>query len=618
VKLHTKLIASLIAGLAFVVIIAQFFQYAQMSKDIEGLAESNIELLKMREEGFARNMYISIARAVSGSLERGEMDKFTKLLNEQKKMEGLLEFSLYDNMGTVVFSSDSSFLGKKIPTENKKKLYTDPSILLLWEKEAIEIYKPQEINPDCIRCHTTWNLGEICGVIGFKFSTKALAKVQAQAESTITEMKNSALTTSLLSGLGILVVLLFTMNFLLQKLVTRPLNKTVEMLKDIAEGEGDLTRRLAVNTRDEVGEVAKWFNTLMDKLQHMIKRLFDDISNLNTSSELLQQISEEMASKANEMSTQSHETAIATDKTAKNITNIAGSAEEVSAQVSSVNSSSRKVSRNLQDIGTSVTNVSGAVHSLATSIEQMYATLNEVAKNSARGASVTSDASKKADNTSEIVTKLGEGAKEVGDVVAMIKGIATQTNLLALNASIEAAGAGDAGKGFAVVANEVKELARQTARATEDIREKIEGMQSNTETAIQAIRSILKVINEINSIMGTIAASVEQQTATTNEISKNVGETASDANAASTNVHKVIEIEKEFSISINEVAQAAGTIARDATEASSTTDKVSDNVSIVNDAAEDTTRGAEQVKTQAEDLAILARQLHTIIGQFKV
>lgn len=617
-KLHSKLIFSLVAGLAFVVIIAQSFQYINMSEDIADFTRTNIELLKKREEGFAKNMYVSIARAVSGSLERGEMDKFNRLLKEQKNVEGLLEFSLYDRNGRVVYSSETSALGRVLPDTDRDRLYSDAAMHFSWEKDAIEIYKPQEIFPDCIRCHTDWQLGGICGVIGFKFSTQALVRVQSEAENTLAVIKKSAFTTSLVSVVGIVLVLWFTMHFLLKRLVTRPLNRTVEMLKDIAEGDGDLTRRLSISTRDEVGEVAKWFNTLMDKLQHMIRRLFDDISNLTVSSQQLQLISEEMASKANFMSAQSHEASLATDKTTDSIRTMASSAEKVSTQVDLVNSSSNEVSINLQNIGSSVTNVTGAVHSLATSLEQMYASLNEVAKNSARGANVTSDASRKADSTSEIVTKLGQGAKEIGNVVDLIKGIASQTNLLALNASIEAAGAGAAGKGFAVVANEVKALAHQTARATEDIREKIETMQANTDDAVKATNSILKTIIEINSIMGTIASAVEEQTATTNEISKSVGSTASDATLASDNVQKVIQIEIGVSKRIDEVARAAAAIAREASEASVSTGRVSENVSMVNVAVGDTTRGAEQVKVQADDLTKIASQLHTIIGQFKV
>ncbi len=159
--------------------------------------------MKLRETAFAKDMYRSIARAISGSLERGEMEKFTKLLVEQKKIEGLLEFSLYDIEGKVTHSSDVSYIGKTLPPENKEKLYSDPQMLLLWKKEAIEIYKPQEIKTDCIRCHTNWKLGQIGGILGFRFSTKALSNAETQGIKIISNMKRSALTTSILSLLGI-------------------------------------------------------------------------------------------------------------------------------------------------------------------------------------------------------------------------------------------------------------------------------------------------------------------------------------------------------------------------------------------------------------------------------
>jgi methyl-accepting chemotaxis protein len=483
-KLHTKLVISLLAGLIMVVAAAQTFQYINITGLVSDLSEANINLLKDREEDFAKNIYRSIDLAVAGSLERGEMEKFTALLKEQKKTKGLIEFSLYDKNGIVTHSSDDSFLKKELPDKVKQRFEKNREMVLLWEEETIDIYNPAIITRDCIRCHMDWEEGKIGGISGFRFSTIALLKAKQQATQAMSDMKRQAISGSFLSVVGMIVILSCSVYFLVRKFVGVPLHKSIEMLRDIAEGEGDLTKRLQVGSKDEVGELAKWFNIFIEKLQSMIKQVSGGVQELNSSSSNLTLISTELATKSSQMNERSLNAASATTQTADNIRSIASAVENASARVASVATSADHVSRNMEHIGTATKNVSSnlnsvaaaseqmssAVNTIASAIEQMYSSLNEVAKNSGRCANVTNDASKKAEETSVMVNNLDHAAKEIGDVVELIKGIAAQTNLLALNAAIEAAGAGEAGKGFAVVANEVKELARQTAGATEDIR----------------------------------------------------------------------------------------------------------------------------------------------------
>jgi methyl-accepting chemotaxis protein len=187
-------------------------------------------------------------------------------------------------------------------------------------------------------------------------------------------------------------------------------------------------------------------------------------------------------------------------------------AEETSARAGVVAAASEQVSRNVQTV--------------AAGTEEMSSSIREIAKSASAAANVATQAVKVAEATNTTVCKLGDSSGEIGKVIKVITSIAQQTNLLALNATIEAARAGEAGKGFAVVANEVKELAKETARATEDISHKIEAIQSATRGAVTAIDDIRKIINEINDIQHTIASAVEEQTATTNEMSRNVGEAA--------------------------------------------------------------------------------------------
>jgi methyl-accepting chemotaxis protein len=206
----------------------------------------------------------------------------------------------------------------------------------------------------------------------------------------------------------------------------------------------------------------------------------------------------------------------------------------------------------------------------------MSATVNEIAKNAQEAARVASEAVTTAEATNDTVAKLGASSAEIGKVIEVITSIAQQTNLLALNATIEAARAGEAGKGFAVVANEVKELAKQTAKATEEIGHKITAIQSNTTGAVEAINSIRAVIDKISHISGVIATAVEEQSATTNEMSRNVGE----------------------------AAKGAG--------------EISQNIAGVAQAAQSTSNSVGEAQKATEHLAEMAHQLRQLVGQFKV
>jgi len=240
---------------------------------------------------------------------------------------------------------------------------------------------------------------------------------------------------------------------------------------------------------------------------------------------------------------------------------MAANAEETAAQANVASAAAEQVSHN--------------VATVATGAEEMGASIKEIAKSANEAARVATSAVKVAERTNATVAKLGESSAEIGNVVKVITSIAQQTNLLALNATIEAARAGEAGKGFAVVANEVKELAKQTAKATEDISRKIEAIQGDTKGAVEAIAQIGKIINQINDIQNTIASAVEEQTATTGEISRNVAEAAQGS---------------------SEIAQ---------------------NITGVAQAARSTTEGASNTKSSADEMSKIARNLQKLVSQFK-
>lgn len=240
---------------------------------------------------------------------------------------------------------------------------------------------------------------------------------------------------------------------------------------------------------------------------------------------------------------------------------MSSNAEETSSQANVVSAASEQVNRSLQTV--------------ATGTEEMSSSIKEIAKNAADAAKVASEAVKVTQATNATVAKLGESSAEIGQVIKLITSIAQQTNLLALNATIEAARAGEAGKGFAVVANEVKELAKETAKATEDISRKIEAIQSDTKGAVDAIAAIGAIINQVNDYSNTIATAVEEQNATTNEMTRNV----------------------------NEAAKGAGEIAK--------------NISGVAEAAKSTSRGASDSQKAAQSLAGMSAELRALVTRYK-
>jgi len=241
---------------------------------------------------------------------------------------------------------------------------------------------------------------------------------------------------------------------------------------------------------------------------------------------------------------------------------LASSSEELTAVSQQMSSNSEETATQSNVVAAASEQVSKNVATVATSAEEMSASAKEIAKNATEAAKVATQAVKVASDTNKTVAKLGESSIEIGKVIKVITSIAQQTNLLALNATIEAARAGEAGKGFAVVANEVKELAKQTATATEDISGKIEAIQNDTKAAVSAIDQIGKIINQINDIQNTIASAVEEQTATTNEIARNASEAAKGSTEISKNIANVSEAAKNTTQGANNTLTAATELAK--------------------------------------------------------
>ncbi len=281
-----------------------------------------------------------------------------------------------------------------------------------------------------------------------------------------------------------------------EKANAEELRQKVDSLLEVVEAakRGDLTRKVTVTGSDAIGQLGTGLLEFLNTMRQSVGSIAGNATALGAAAEELSSVSKQMSSNADETSTQANV----------------------------VSAASEQVNRNVQTV--------------ATGAEEMSASIREIAKNASEAARVATGAVKVAQTTNTLVGKLGDSSADIGKVVKVITSIAQQTNLLALNATIEAARAGEAGKGFAVVANEVKELAKETAKATEDISQKIDAIQSDTRGAVKAIGEIGEIIGQINDLQGAIASAVEEQTATTNEITRNVSDAARGSSEIAQNI----------------------------------------------------------------------------------
>jgi methyl-accepting chemotaxis protein len=349
-------------------------------------------------------------------------------------------------------------------------------------------------------------------------ATSAATAAAVDAASQARDAYEAARTLTLVA-VAVAVVLALAIGLLIARTVRRPVQRMRDVLGQVADG--DLTVRAgSVGGGAELGEMARSLDSTLDALGNVFGLINDSTSRL--------------AEASTELNT-------AADAMAGNAQTAASQADEVVASAGVV---------------------AASVDTVATGSAQMESAIREIAHNATEAARVAQQAVDVAEATTQTVGKLGDSSEEIATVIKLINGIAEQTNLLALNATIEAARAGEAGKGFAVVASEVKELAQETARATEDIAQRVEAIQADTSGAVAAISRISTVIGEINDFQSTIAAAVEEQTSTTNEMNRNVAEAANGTQGIAAAIAGLAVGTQETNQRVADAQRAAGELAR--------------------------------------------------------
>ncbi|MGD9950172.1 MAG: methyl-accepting chemotaxis protein [Desulfobulbus sp.] len=343
--------------------------------------------------------------------------------------------------------------------------------------------------------------------------------------------------------------------------ISSGMNNLIRSFRDVAEGEGDLTKRIKVDSKDELGELGNLFNTFLGNLQEMIKKIAEEAKEVNSSAQSLTGISAQINIRSKETAT----------------------------VAASVAHGTGEMSANLKMVALTMDDSSSNTAMVASVAQEMTGTINAIAANAEKANSITGEAVEQANKASKRMNELGVVASAIGKVTETITDISEQTNLLALNATIEAARAGESGKGFAVVANEIKELAKQTAQATQHIKNQISDMQSTTQLTVSEIEGISAIIHQVSELVNTITQAVEEQSAATGEIAN----------------------------SIDTVSKGLGDINESVGQSSNVAEGIASDINKVSGAAEEITSSSDQMRQQAQQLQKMAVELNTIVNRFR-
>lgn len=538
--LLVSLIVLIVGGIGFLRISGNMHHVKDMvDQDLVFLVESEeMEVLALQHRRYEKDFFLNIGKE---DKQKGYIEKFIKI---SEKTEKLLEKIISHTATNPHLAPEVQRAAVK--SKDAHKDYKNGFLALTKTVLSDSSITPQMANQLMKPIKESIYQFESNAELVLKASLDLIHK---DAKGLVAEGKQSRNIIGILLVAGVVMSMVLAVT--ITRLITGPVNRAVECVDLLAQG--DLSQELKIDQKDEIGKLVDSINQMSGNLREMFKEMASGSKALKKASKDLSVVSEQIDIHSGQTSERSSDVATAAEEMTTNMNNVAASTEHTTSNIQMI--------------------VSAA--------EEMTATINEIADNTSKGSQTTAQAVITAKEVSEKVDKLSQSASDISKVTESISDISEQTNLLALNATIEAARAGDAGKGFAVVAGEIKALAQQTADATTEINDQISGVQVITEESIEAIESIVIVINEINEIVTTVATAIEEQSVTTQEISNNISQAARGVQDVNENVNQTFTVAGQVSGNIEKVHQAAGEMkngSRSVYAKASELSKLSDNL----------------------------------------